>query len=95
MLKKIKMVQLLPTNDNPTRNEIGAYAYICEMLHSNNYNVLNDVVREIFSKSGVGTTLHPAEEYFVNCFNNNVKNILLEDLRLPDRRYNFDKACND
>lgn len=67
MLKKIKMVQLLPTNDNPTRNEIGAY--ICKMLHSNNYNVLNDVVREICSKSGVGASLHPAEEYFVNCFN--------------------------
>ena len=33
------------------------------------YNVLNDVVREIRSKSGVGALLHPAEEYFVNCFN--------------------------
>ena len=67
MLKKIKMVQLIPTNDNPTRNEIDAH--ICEMLKSNNYNVLNDVVREIRSKSGVGALLHPAEEYFVNCFN--------------------------
>lgn len=66
-VKKIKMVQLLPTNDNPTRNEIGAY--ICKMLHSNNYNVLNDVVREICSKSGVGALLHPAEEYFVSRFN--------------------------
>jgi hypothetical protein len=61
------MVQLIPTNDNPTRNEIDAY--ICEMLNQNNYSVLNDVVREIHSKSGVGALLHPAEEYFMNCFN--------------------------
>lgn len=61
------MVQLLPTNDNPTKDEIDAY--ICEMLHSKNYNVLNDVAREIHSKSGVGALLHPAEEYFVSCFN--------------------------
>jgi hypothetical protein len=66
LLKKIKMVQLIPTNDNPTKNEINAY--ICEML-INNYNVLNDVVREIHSKSGVGALLHPAEEYFVSRFN--------------------------
>lgn len=86
------MVQLLPTNDNPTKNEIDAY--ICKML-INNYTVLNDVVREIHSKSGVGALLHPAEEYFIEIFNNSVKNMSLEDLRLLDRRYNFDKACND
>jgi hypothetical protein len=61
------MVQLIPITDNPTRNEIDAY--IREMLNQNNYSVLNDVVREIHSKSGVGELLHPAEEYFVNCFN--------------------------
>jgi hypothetical protein len=61
------MVQLIPTNDNPTKNEISAY--IREMLNVNNYNVLNDVAREIHSKSGVGALLHPAEEYFVSCFN--------------------------
>jgi hypothetical protein len=60
------MVQLIPTNDNPTKNEIDAY--ICEMV-TNNYSVLNDVVREIHSKSGVGALLHPSEEYFVSRFN--------------------------
>jgi hypothetical protein len=63
----IKMVQLIPSNDNPTGNEIDAY--ICEMLKLNNYSILNDVVREIHSKSGVGALLHPAEEYFVSRFN--------------------------
>lgn len=86
------MVQLLPTNNNPTKNEIDVY--ICEMI-INNYTKLNDVVREIHSKSGVGAPLHPAEEYFIESFNNSVKNMSLEDLRLLDRRYNFDKACND
>jgi hypothetical protein len=61
------MVQLIPTNDNPTGNEIDAY--ICEMLNANNYGGLNDVVREIHSKSGVGALLHPSEEYFVSRFN--------------------------
>ena len=61
------MVQLIPTNDNPTKNEIDAY--ICEMLTANNYNVLNDMVREIHSKSGVGALFHPSEEYFVSRFN--------------------------
>ena len=64
------MVQLIPTNDNPTGNEIDAY--ICEILNANNqnnYSILNDVVREIHSKSGVGALLHPAEEYFVSRFN--------------------------
>ena len=61
------MVQLIPTNDNPTKNEIDAY--ICEMLNANNYNVLNDMVREIHSKSGIGALLHPSEEYFVSRFN--------------------------
>jgi hypothetical protein len=62
------MVQLIPTNDNPTRNEIDAY--ICEMLNANNYSILNDVIREIHSKNGAGALLHPSEEYFSNCFNN-------------------------
>jgi hypothetical protein len=61
------MVQLIPTNDNPTGNEIDAYIF--EMLKLNNYSILNDVVREIHSKSGVGALLHPAEEYFVSRFN--------------------------
>jgi hypothetical protein len=61
------MVQLIPTIDNPTRNEIDAY--IREMLNQNNDSVLNDVVREIHGKSGVGALLHPAEEYFVSRFN--------------------------
>lgn len=59
------MVQLIPTNDNPTKNEIDAYI----MLHLNNYSILHDVVREIHNKSGVGALLHPSEEYFVHCLN--------------------------
>ena len=62
------MVQLIPTNNNPTKNEIDAYIY--EMLNANNYNVLIDVIREIHSKNRVGALLHPAEEYFANCFIN-------------------------
>jgi hypothetical protein len=93
------MVQFIPTNDNPTKNEIDAY--ILEMLNGingntiDNYNVLHDVVREIHSKSGVGALLHPAEEYFVSKFNSSAKNMSLEDLRLPDQRYNFDTEHND
>ena len=92
------MVQLIPTNNNPTKNEINVY--ICEMLNTNkyNYNVLNNMIREIRSKTGVGAPLHPSEEYFVSSFNlqlNSAKNMWLEDLRLPDQRYNFDMAYND
>lgn len=39
------------------------------MLASNSHNILNYTIKEITSKSGVGTILHPAEEYFVNRFN--------------------------
>ena len=67
----MQIMQLIPTNDNPTKNEIDAY--ICEMLNVNsnnyNYNVLNDAIREIYNKSGLGALLHPAEEYFVIRFN--------------------------
>ena len=92
------MVQLIPTNDNPTKNEINAY--IREMLNVDNYNynVLNNVIREIHSKSGTGSLLHPTEEFFVSSFNiqlNSAKNMSLEDLLLPDQRYNFDRAYND
>lgn len=89
------MVTLIPKNDNPTRKDIDAY--ICEMLTSNSHNILMLVytVGEIHSKSDAGALLHPAEEYFLNTFNNNVKNMSLEDLRLPDQHYNFDKAYND
>jgi hypothetical protein len=86
------MVQLIPKNGNPTKNEIDAY--ICGMLNQNKYSIFNDVVREIHSKSGVGALLHPAEEYFVSKFNSSAKNMSLEDLRLPDQRYNFDTEHN-
>lgn len=58
------MVELIPTRNNPTRNEIDAY--ICEMLNMKNYDILNDVAREIQYKYNSGALLHPAEEYFVN-----------------------------
>ena len=58
------MVDLIPTSNNPSRNEIDAY--ICEMLNMKNYDILNDVVREIQYKYNSGALLHPAEEHFVN-----------------------------
>lgn len=87
------MVLLIPTKENTTRCEIDAYIH--EMMVSNHYSVLNRTVREIQCKSGVGALLHPAEEYFVDTFNNSVKNMSLGDLRLPDQRCNSDKARND
>jgi hypothetical protein len=82
------MVILIPTKENTTRREIDAYIH--EMMVSNNYSILNRTVREIQYKSGVGALLHPAEEYFVDAFNNSVKNMSLGDLRLPDQRCNSD-----
>lgn len=32
--------------------------------------------------------------YFINNVNNSAKNMWLEDLQLPDQRYNFDMAYN-
>lgn len=87
------MVLLIHTKENSTRCEIDAYIH--EMMVSKNYSVLNRTVREIQCKSGVGALLHPAEEYFVDTFNNSVKNMSLEDLRLLDQRCNSDKARND
>jgi hypothetical protein len=58
------MVDLIPTSNNPSRNEIDAY--ICEMLNMKNYDILNDVAREIQYKYNSGALLHPAEEHFVN-----------------------------
>jgi hypothetical protein len=64
------MVQLIPTNDNPTKNEIDAYIY--NML-TIDYKLLHETVREIHNKSGVGALLHPAEEYFVSRFNQHLE----------------------
>lgn len=87
------MVTLIPENENPTKQEIDAHIY--KMFSSNSHDILIYTVREINNKSGAGALLHPCEKYFVNSFNNIVKNMSLEDPRLPDQRYNFDKACND
>lgn len=89
------MVTLIPENDNPRRKDIDAY--ICEMLASNSHNflMLMYTVGEIRNKSDAGALLHPAEEYFLNSFNNSVKNMSLEDLQSLDQRCNFDKAYND
>jgi len=58
------MVQLIPTNANPTRAEIDAY--ICESRKYGHMAGVTETVREIHSKSGAGALLHPAEEYFVS-----------------------------
>jgi len=53
------MVVLLPNNPNPTRADIDAF-----IRHSMSTKIQN-TIREIHSKSGVGALLHPAEEYFL------------------------------
>jgi hypothetical protein len=60
------MVQIIPMNDNPTKDDI--YAYIRDMLNTDEYNVLEYVNREIRGKCSAGALLHPSEEYFVNTF---------------------------
>jgi hypothetical protein len=59
------MVQLIPTNANPTRDEIDAYIRESHTT-SGGMAALKIIVREIHSKSGAGALLHPAEEYFVS-----------------------------
>lgn len=77
------MVQLIPENDNPTKKDIDAY--VCEMVNTNNHNILNTVVREIKSKKVVGAFIHPAEEYFVDSIFKNVNmkifHILLQNIK--------------
>lgn len=58
------MVQIIPMNDNPNRDDI--YAYIRDMLNADECDVLDGVNREIHSKCNVNALLHPSEEYFVN-----------------------------
>ena len=60
------MVQLIPANDNPTRDEIDAYIRESHTTTSGGMAALKIIVREIHSKSGAGALLHPAEEYFVS-----------------------------
>ena len=59
------MVQLIPANANPTRDEIDAYIRESHTTSGDMAGVTN-TVREIHSKSGAGALLHPAEEYFVS-----------------------------
>lgn len=61
------MVQLIPGNANPTRDEIDAFIRESRMTYDG-MTALKHVVREIECKSGVGALLHPAEEYFVTCY---------------------------
>ena len=51
------MVQLIPSNANPTKAEIDAYLLLGADIKR--------VVREIECKSGAGALLHPAESYFL------------------------------
>jgi len=64
------MVVLLPNNPNPTHADIDAY--IRDSLSSSQSSSVNqgiteiqNTIREIRCKSGVGALLHPAEEYFL------------------------------
>ena len=65
-------MRLIPENENPTRNDIDSYihkilaasAASATSATSEAATALNDVVREIQSKRGVGASLHPAEAYF-------------------------------
>jgi hypothetical protein len=62
-------MRLIPENENPTRNDIDSYihkilATSATSATSEAATALNDVVREIQSKRGVGASLHPAEAYF-------------------------------
>lgn len=66
------MVNLIPGNDNPTRNDIDVYiTHEFQFVTGNNCRendhetMVYHTVREIKSKSGVGALLHPAEEYFI------------------------------
>jgi hypothetical protein len=58
------MVQLIPNNNNPTRNEITAY------IASGNEDELKRVMNEIHKKQAL---LHPAEEFFVQMMNDTTK----------------------
>jgi hypothetical protein len=66
------MVNLIPGNNNPTRNDIDVYiTHEFQFVTDNNCRdndretMVYHTVREINSKSGVGALLHPAEEYFI------------------------------
>jgi len=63
------MVVLLPNNPNPTRADIDAYFHESMSASSTPVNQgiteIQNTIREIRSKSGVGALLHPAEEYFL------------------------------
>ena len=61
------MVVLLPNNPNPTRADIDAYFHesLSSSSSSDSITEIQNTIREIRSKSGVGALLHPAEEYFL------------------------------
>lgn len=58
------MVQLTHDNANPTMTEIDEYLLMWATC-DDTLDSINNVVREIHGKSGVGALLHPAEAYFV------------------------------
>jgi hypothetical protein len=53
-------------NTNPTHKDIDDY--ISESFTSGNITSATYIAREIEAKSGVGATLHPAEEYFLEMY---------------------------
>jgi hypothetical protein len=57
------MVQLVPSINNPTQNEIDAF--IQHAVSNDRGSELKRIKREIECKRGVGALLHPAEEYFL------------------------------
>jgi len=67
------MVVLLPNNPNPTRADIDAFIRESMLASSQSASSsvnqgiteIQNTIREIRSKSGVGALLHPAEVYFL------------------------------
>ena len=62
------MVQLIPSDADPTMYEIDTYIRETRAAPASEGGVasLMCTVREIHSKSGAGASLHPAEEYFMD-----------------------------
>jgi hypothetical protein len=64
------MVILIPSNSNPTRDDIDAFIHESRSPSSSSsehrLTEITNIIREIRCKTGVGALLHPAEEYFLN-----------------------------
>ncbi len=66
------MVQLIPTNADPTMSEIETYIREIRATSDGGVAALMSTVREIQSKSSTGALLHPCEKYFVEKVMNDI-----------------------